>query len=54
MAADGLDPVGLYFGTTSGELWMSADEGDAWACIARHLPEIYAVELAQPAQASGQ
>jgi len=53
MAADGLDPVGLYFGTTSGELWMSADEGDAWACIVRHLPEIYAVEVTQPAQALG-
>ena len=49
MSADALDPVGLYFGTTSGELWMSRDEGDDWACIARHLPEIYAVEAAEPA-----
>ena len=46
MNADTLDPVGLYFGTTSGELWMSADEGAHWTCIARHLPEIYAVETA--------
>jgi photosystem II stability/assembly factor-like uncharacterized protein len=46
MAADVLDPVGLYFGTTSGELWMSRDEGHRWTCIARHLPEIYAVETA--------
>jgi len=46
MTADSLDPVGLYFGTTSGELWMSRDEGRGWACIARHLPEIYAVETA--------
>ena len=46
MNADALDPVGLYFGTTSGELWMSADEGAHWTCIARHLPEIYAVETA--------
>jgi photosystem II stability/assembly factor-like uncharacterized protein len=44
MAADGGDPVGLYFGTTSGELWASRDEGARWGCIARHLPEIYAVE----------
>lgn len=44
MGCDGHDPVGLYFGTTSGELWASRDEGDNWACIARHLPEIYAVE----------
>jgi len=46
MTGDAADPVGLYFGTTSGELWMSRDEGRRWACIARHLPEIYAVEAA--------
>ncbi len=47
MAGDGRDPVGLYFGTTSGELWASRDEGRRWACMARHLPEIYAVETAE-------
>jgi hypothetical protein len=47
MTADARDPVGLYFGTTSGELWMSRDEGLRWACIARNLPEIYAVETAE-------
>jgi photosystem II stability/assembly factor-like uncharacterized protein len=46
MTADAQDPVGLYFGTTSGELWASRDEGARWACIAQHLPEIYAVEAA--------
>ncbi|MDE2615278.1 MAG: glycosyl hydrolase, partial [Burkholderiales bacterium] len=46
LAADGRDPVGLYLGTTSGELWASRDEGEQWRCIARHLPEIYAVETA--------
>src|SRR5262252_9530975 len=46
MTADAQDPVGLYFGTTSGELWASRDEGARWACIASHLPEIYAVEAA--------
>ena len=46
MSADRLNPVGLYFGTSSGELWMSDDEGQRWRCIARHLPEIYAVEAA--------
>ena len=46
MCCDSHDPVGLYFGTTSGELWMSRDEGAHWECIARHLPEIYAVEAA--------
>ena len=47
MAADAQDSVGLYFGTTSGEVWMSRDEGRLWECLARHLPEIYAVETAE-------
>jgi photosystem II stability/assembly factor-like uncharacterized protein len=47
MAADARDPVGIYFGTTSGELWMSRDEGRRWSCIAQHLPEIYSVETAE-------
>ncbi|MGE0547431.1 MAG: WD40/YVTN/BNR-like repeat-containing protein [Kofleriaceae bacterium] len=47
MTADTQDPVGLYFGTTSGELWASRDEGKRWSCIARNLPEIYAVEATQ-------
>jgi hypothetical protein len=46
MTVDDRDPVGVYFGTTSGEIWASADEGATWACIAQHLPEIYAVEHA--------
>jgi len=46
MCADARDPVGLYFGTTSGEIWASANEGARWSCIARHLPEIYSVEAA--------
>ncbi len=46
MTADANEPVGLYFGTTSGELWVSRDEGQKWNCIAAHLPEIYAVEAA--------
>ena len=47
MTADAQDPVGLYFGTTSGELWMSRDAGARWTCIARHLPEIYSVEVTE-------
>ena len=47
MSADARDPVGLYFGTTQGEIWASRDEGASWRCIARHLPEIYAVEAAE-------
>jgi len=46
MTADAAAPVGLYVGTTSGELWASRDEGQRWACVARHMPEIYAVEAA--------
>lgn len=43
LAADDQDPVGLYLGTTSGEVWASADEGSSWSNLARHLPQIYAV-----------
>jgi hypothetical protein len=50
MTSDSGDPVGLYFGTTSGELWASRNEGGRWACVARHLPEIYAVEAAERRQ----
>ena len=41
--ADVSDPLGLYFGTTSGEVWASIDEGDGWFQIAAHLPHIYSV-----------
>jgi len=33
--------VGVYFGTTSGEVWGSGDEGNSWQCLAQHLPEVY-------------
>jgi hypothetical protein len=42
-ADDRDDRLGLYFGTTSGEVWASANEGGAWRCIARHLPEIFSI-----------
>ena len=48
-AADALDPVGLYFGTASGELWMSRDEGERWEEVAAHLPYILSVTTAVPA-----
>ena len=44
MTADNRDPTGIYLGTTSGELWGSRDEGRTFRCLARHLPQIYAVE----------
>lgn len=43
MASDSLAPAGLYFGTSSGNLFGSADGGDSWLVLAEHLPEIYAV-----------
>lgn len=46
MDVDDRDPAGVFFGTTSGEVWGSIDEGDSWHCLAAHLPEIYAVEAA--------
>lgn len=45
MTSDGLDNIGLYFGTTGGEIWASADGGSSWNCITRHLPEIYSLEV---------
>lgn len=45
MCTDAADPVGVYVGTTSGEIWASADEGETWRCIAAHLPEIYSLEV---------
>lgn len=46
MCVDDRDPVGVYFATTSGEVWASSDEGQRWQCIAAHLPEIYSLESA--------
>ena len=42
--ADGGDPLGLYFGTTGGQLWASFDEGKHWQRLLEHLPEIFSVE----------
>jgi photosystem II stability/assembly factor-like uncharacterized protein len=44
MAVDGLDPCGLYFGTTGGQVYASADAGDSWAPIVRDLPSVLSVE----------
>jgi hypothetical protein len=46
MALDALPDPALYLGTTSGELWVGHGGGARWVNIARHLPEIYAVEVA--------
>ena len=44
MTVDSAPTVGVYFGTTSGEVWGSRDEGRTWKCLARHLPHVYSVE----------
>ncbi|SLN61101.1 BNR/Asp-box repeat protein [Roseivivax jejudonensis] len=46
MATDTLDPAGVYFGTNTGSVFASDDEGARWSEIARHLPTILCVETA--------
>jgi photosystem II stability/assembly factor-like uncharacterized protein len=45
MAVDALDPCGVYFGTTGGQVYGSADDGDHWAPIVRDLPPVLSVEV---------
>jgi photosystem II stability/assembly factor-like uncharacterized protein len=45
MAVDQLDTCGLYFGTTGGQVYASADAGDSWAAIVRDLPAVLSVEV---------
>jgi photosystem II stability/assembly factor-like uncharacterized protein len=47
MATDRGTPAGVYFGTNSGSIFASADEGDGWIEIARHLPTVLSVEVMQ-------
>jgi hypothetical protein len=47
--SDDRDPVGLYFGTTNGEVWASDDEGASFHCLFRHLPHVYAVTAGEMA-----
>lgn len=44
MSTDTLDPCGIYFGTTGGQVYASADGGDTWTAIARDLPAVLSVE----------
>ena len=44
LAVDRLEPAGVYFGTGSGEVYASRDEGESWERIAEHLPAISSVE----------
>ena len=46
MAIDAYDSPGLYFGTSTGQVFASADEGESWTEIASYLPAISSVEVA--------
>jgi len=45
MSIDSLDPCGVYFGTTGGQVYASADAGNTWAPIVRDLPAVLSVEV---------
>jgi photosystem II stability/assembly factor-like uncharacterized protein len=45
MAVDSLDECGVYFGTTGGQVYASADAGDTWSPIVRDLPAVLSVEV---------
>jgi hypothetical protein len=45
MAVDLLDQCGIYFGTTGGQVYASADAGDSWTAIVRDLPPVLSVEV---------
>jgi photosystem II stability/assembly factor-like uncharacterized protein len=45
MAVDSLDSCGVYFGTTGGQVYASADSGDSWEPIVRDLPAVLSVEV---------
>ena len=46
MSSDTLDPAGVYFGTQTGQLYYSRDEGRQWSLLAGSLPQIFSVEAA--------
>lgn len=46
MAVDRLEPAGVYFGTSTGQLFGSSDEGDHWRLLADFLPDVWSVETA--------
>ncbi|HEV2183500.1 MAG TPA: hypothetical protein VGR39_07435, partial [Candidatus Acidoferrales bacterium] len=45
MCVDSLDSCGVYFGTTGGQVYASANAGDSWAPIVRDLPAVLSVEV---------
>jgi hypothetical protein len=47
MATDRRDPVGIYFGTNTGKIFASRDEGDFWQTLADNLPPVYSIATAE-------
>jgi hypothetical protein len=45
MCVDSLQPCGIYFGTTGGQVYGSADNGDTWQAVVHDLPAVYSVEV---------
>ena len=45
MAVDSLDPCGVYFGTTGGQVYASANAGDSWTSVVRDLPAVLSIEV---------
>jgi hypothetical protein len=45
MAVDRMEECGIYFGTTGGQVYASADSGETWNAIVRDLPAVYSVEV---------
>jgi photosystem II stability/assembly factor-like uncharacterized protein len=46
LAADSLQPTGIYFGTRSGKLFGSSDSGESWNAILESLPPVVCVKTA--------
>ena len=51
MAVDKLDDCGIYFGTSGGQVYASADSGDTWNAIVRDLPPVLSVPVRRCRQA---
>jgi hypothetical protein len=45
MSVDSLEPCGIYFGTTGGQVYATADSGDRWKAIVHDLPAVLSVEV---------
>ena len=45
MTVDSLDPCGVYFGTTGGQVYASTDAGNRWSAVVRDLPSVLSVEV---------